>query len=88
MRPQWDMPIRYIVLIFLLILVIAALWYVREIFQPLITAGSDRVFPEPGCKLLRDPFSVAQKNRSQSGLLFVTDADHWLVGISCTAFGW
>ena len=47
MRPQWDTPLRYLVLVFLLILVIATLWYVREIFQPLITAALIAYFLSP-----------------------------------------
>ena len=47
MRPQWDAPLRYLVLVFLLILVVATLWYVREIFQPLITAALIAYFLSP-----------------------------------------
>src|SRR5215211_7165838 len=47
MRPQWDVPIRYIILVFLFILFIAALWYIREIFQPLITAALIAYFLSP-----------------------------------------
>ena len=61
MRPQWDMPIRYIVLIFLLILVIAALWYVREIFQPLITAGLIAYFLSPAVNFFVIRFRLRRK---------------------------
>lgn len=47
MRPQWDVPFRYTILIFLLIVVVAALWYVREIFQPLVTAALIAYFLSP-----------------------------------------
>jgi len=52
MRPQWDTPLRYTILIFLLILVIATLWYVREIFQPLITAALIAYFLSPAVNFL------------------------------------
>lgn len=52
MRHQWDAPLRYLVLIFLLILVIAALWYVREIFQPLITAALIAYFLSPAVNFI------------------------------------
>lgn len=61
MRPQWDTPIRYIVLIFLLILVIAALWYVREIFQPLITAGLIAYFLSPTVNFVMKRFRLRKK---------------------------
>ncbi len=61
MRPQWDMPIRYIVLIFLLILVIAALWYVREIFQPLIAAGLIAYFLSPAVNFFVIRFRLRRK---------------------------
>ena len=51
MRPQWDAPLRYIILVFLLILVVAALWYVREIFKPLVTAALIAYFLSPAVNL-------------------------------------
>ena len=47
MRAQWDVPFRYIIVIFLLILTVAVLWYIREIFQPLLTAGLIAYFLSP-----------------------------------------
>jgi predicted PurR-regulated permease PerM len=47
MRPQWDVPFRYTILIFLLIVVVAVLWYIREIFQPLVTAALIAYFLSP-----------------------------------------
>jgi predicted PurR-regulated permease PerM len=61
MRPQWDAPIRYIVLIFLLILFLAALWYVREIFQPLITAGLIAYFLSPAVNFVVVRFRIRRK---------------------------
>ena len=71
MRPQWDTPLRYTILVFLLILVIATLWYVREIFQPLITAASDRLFSQPGDKFFGGSISVKKKDCGKPGLLFI-----------------
>jgi predicted PurR-regulated permease PerM len=47
MRTQWDVPFRYIILIFLLLIAVAVLWYIREIFQPLLTAGLIAYFLSP-----------------------------------------
>lgn len=35
---KWDMPFRYYVLTLLLIILAAALWVMRDLFQPLVTA--------------------------------------------------
>ncbi|MEP6894421.1 MAG: AI-2E family transporter [Chloroflexota bacterium] len=61
MRPQWDTPLRYTVLIFLLILFIAALWYVREIFQPLITAALIAYFLSPTVSFMVGRFHLRRK---------------------------
>ena len=61
MRPQWDTPLRYTILIFLLILVIATLWYVREIFQPLITAALIAYFLSPAVNFLVGRFRFRRK---------------------------
>ena len=47
MRTQWDMPFRYVIMIFLLIVTVLVLWYIREIFQPLLTAGLIAYFLSP-----------------------------------------
>ncbi len=52
MKPEWDAPYRYIILIFLLVLVAAALWYVREIFKPLVTAALIAHFLSPAVSLV------------------------------------
>lgn len=39
MKRTWEAPFRYIVLTALLILFAALLWYIREIFRPLLTAA-------------------------------------------------
>ncbi len=61
MRAQWDTPVRYIILIFLLILVVAALWYVREIFQPLITAALIAYFLSPAINFFVVRFRLRKK---------------------------
>jgi len=52
MRPQWDAPFRYIILIFLLIIVVAVLWYIREIFKPLVTAALIAYFLSPAVNFI------------------------------------
>ncbi len=52
MRPQWDTTVRYMIMILLLILVVALLWYVREIFRPLITAAVVAYFLSPAVNFL------------------------------------
>ncbi len=61
MRPQWDVPIRYIILVFLFILFIAALWYIREIFQPLITAALIAYFLSPAVSFVVARFRFRRK---------------------------
>jgi predicted PurR-regulated permease PerM len=61
MRSQWDTPIRYIVLIFALILLLAALWYVREIFQPLTTAGLIAYFLSPAVNFVVVRFGIRRR---------------------------
>jgi predicted PurR-regulated permease PerM len=39
MKNPWDSSFRYIVMVVLLIVIAATLWYIRDIFQPLVTAG-------------------------------------------------
>src|SRR6266498_3784393 len=52
MRPQWDTTVRYMIMILVLILVVALLWYVREIFRPLITAAVVAYFLSPAVNFL------------------------------------
>jgi predicted PurR-regulated permease PerM len=52
MKTDWDIPFRYIVLIFFLLLVLAVMWYVREVFQPLMTAGLMAYFLSPAVNFL------------------------------------
>lgn len=47
MKNPWDIPFRYIVLAFLVVGAIAILWYIREVFQPLLTAGLIAYFLSP-----------------------------------------
>ena len=39
MKNPWDSSFRYIVVVALLVLMALIIWYIRDIFQPLITAG-------------------------------------------------
>jgi predicted PurR-regulated permease PerM len=52
MKTVWDVPIRYLVLTLLIILGLAALWYVRELFRPLVTAGLIAYFLSPAVNFL------------------------------------
>jgi predicted PurR-regulated permease PerM len=52
MKTPWDIPFRYIVLTFLIILGLAGLWYVREVFQPLLTAAMLAYFLSPAVNFL------------------------------------
>ena len=52
MKNLWDLPFRYIVLTFVVILGLAVLWYVREVFQPLMTAGLIAYFLSPAVNFL------------------------------------
>jgi predicted PurR-regulated permease PerM len=52
MKNPWDIPFRYIVLIFLVGLVIAVLWYIRDVFKPLIAAGLLAYFLSPAVTFL------------------------------------
>ena len=36
---SWDNSFRYIVMVVLLVIFAATIWYIRDIFQPLVTAG-------------------------------------------------
>jgi predicted PurR-regulated permease PerM len=39
LKNSWDSSFRYIVMILSLMLLVGILWYIREVFQPLISAG-------------------------------------------------
>ncbi|MEK6751035.1 MAG: AI-2E family transporter [Chloroflexota bacterium] len=52
MKTPWDIPFRYIVMIFLAIFALAALWYIRDVFKPLISAGLMAYFLSPAVNFL------------------------------------
>ncbi len=52
MKSPWDIPFRYIVLIFLVFIVIITLWYIRDVFKPLVTAGLLAYFLSPAVNFL------------------------------------
>jgi predicted PurR-regulated permease PerM len=39
LKNSWDISFRYVVMVVLLIVLAMTLWYIREIFQPMIAAG-------------------------------------------------
>jgi len=61
MKNPWDFPVRYIVLFFLVVIVVATLWYVREVFQPLVTAGVLAYFLSPAVNFLVMRFHLRRK---------------------------
>jgi predicted PurR-regulated permease PerM len=52
LKNSWDNSFRYIVMIVLLIILALTLWYIREIFQPLVTAGLIAYLLSPLIKLV------------------------------------
>jgi predicted PurR-regulated permease PerM len=61
MKNPWDIPFRYIVLILIIVLVVAALWYIHDVFQPLITAGVLAYFLSPAVNFLVSRFHLRRK---------------------------
>lgn len=61
MNRIWDAPFRYIVLTVLLILLAGLLWYIREIFKPLITAALMAYFLSPAVSSLMTRFRMRRK---------------------------
>ncbi len=61
MKAVWDRPFRYLVLILVIITVVAVLWYIREIFQPLITAGLIAYLVSPVVEFLVTRFHIRRK---------------------------
>ena len=61
MKSPWDIPFRYIVLIFLIILGLATLWYIREVFQPLLTAAMLAYFLSPAVNFLVYRWRIRRK---------------------------
>jgi predicted PurR-regulated permease PerM len=53
MKTSWDPAFRYIVMTVVLALLAAALWYIREIFQPLVSAMLIAYFCSPLVNLLK-----------------------------------
>jgi predicted PurR-regulated permease PerM len=52
MKNPWDNSFRYIVMVVLLFVMAAVLWYIRDIFQPLLTAGLIAYLFSPLVKLV------------------------------------
>ena len=53
MKQTWDPAFRYIVLAILFIAIALTLWYIREVFQPLITAALAAYFLSPTVNLIK-----------------------------------
>ncbi len=61
MKNLWDIPFRYIVLSFMVVIVVATLWYIREVFQPLLTAGLLAYFLSPAVGFLVTRWQLRKK---------------------------
>ncbi len=61
MNRTWESPFRYIVMTALLILFVWLLWYIREIFRPLLTAALISYFLSPGVGFLVTRFHMRRK---------------------------
>ena len=61
MNRTWESPFRYIVMTVLLVLFVWLLWYIREIFQPLLTAALIAYFLSPGVNFLQTRFHMRRK---------------------------
>lgn len=62
MNRTWEAPFRYIVLTALLILFAGLLWYLHEIFQPLLTAALIAYFLSPAARYLAIRFHLRRKS--------------------------
>lgn len=61
MNRTWESPFRYIVMTALLILFVWLLWYIREIFRPLLAAALISYFLSPGVSFLITRFHMRRK---------------------------
>jgi predicted PurR-regulated permease PerM len=61
MKQQWDPAFRYILLAVLIIVAGLALWYVRESFQPLITAALAAYFLSPMVNFISARLRIRRK---------------------------
>ncbi|MGC8855453.1 MAG: AI-2E family transporter [Anaerolineae bacterium] len=61
MKSFWDVPFRYFTLTLLIIFILAGIWYIREIFQPLLTAALIAYFLSPAVNFLSTRFRLQRK---------------------------
>jgi len=61
MKSSWDVSFRYFTLTLLLILTLAILWYIREVFQPLLTAAIIAYFLSPMVNFLSTRLHLRRK---------------------------
>lgn len=61
MKRTWEAPFRYIVLTALLILFAALLWYIRDIFRPLLAAALIAYFLSPAVSFSAARFHLRHK---------------------------
>jgi len=53
MKPDWEIPFRYLVVTALFALLLGLLWYIREIFRPLISAALIAYFLSPAVNFVK-----------------------------------
>ncbi len=61
MKPDWGVPFRYLVVTALLVLWLGLLWYIREIFRPLISAALIAYFLSPAVNFVKERFRLSHK---------------------------
>ena len=61
MKAQWDIPFRYVVLVFLLALMLLTLWSIQDLFQPLMSAGLIAYLLSPLVKQLTQRTRLSRK---------------------------
>lgn len=69
MKPNWEVPFRYLVVTALLVLLLGALWYIREIFRPLISAALIAYFLSPAVSFAKKRFRLPHK--TAAGLVYL-----------------
>src|SRR5581483_427835 len=70
MNRIWDAPFRYIVLTAFLILLAGLLWYIREIFKPLLTGALIAYFLSPGVSFLISRYRL--RRRTAASIVYVS----------------
>ncbi|HEX2698342.1 MAG TPA: AI-2E family transporter [Anaerolineales bacterium] len=70
MNRNWDAPFRYIVLTALLILLAGLLWYIRDVFKPLLSAALIAYFLSPSVNFVMTRFHL--QRRTAANVVYVS----------------